>query len=50
MLLENDFIYTMGSNSNGQLGISDPTVSRNSPVLVEGMPALKINWIACGGH
>lgn len=50
-MLENDFVYSMGSNSHGQLGISDPAQSKTSPVLIETLPKnAKINWIAAGGN
>ena len=49
--LENDFVYSMGSNSHGQLGISEPCLSKQSPVLIEGLAQQsKVNWIACGGN
>ena len=35
-ITSDNFLYTMGSNRCGQLGIGDPNVSyKNSPVLVE---------------
>lgn len=35
-ITSDSFLYTMGSNRCGQLGIGDPNVSyKNSPVLVE---------------
>jgi alpha-tubulin suppressor-like RCC1 family protein len=52
-VLENDLVYSMGSNSHGQLGNSDnPTqMTVSSPVLVEELQSkFKIDWVACGGN
>lgn len=46
----NDYLYAMGNNENGQLGIDDPVRFKNSPVLVENFPVRHINSIACGGN
>ncbi len=43
----------MGSNSNGQLGIDEPVEYKNSPVLIEKIPAEKeciLSLVACGGN
>lgn len=46
----NSFIYTMGSNRSGQLGIRDPAVqSKSTPVLVEQMVGHVIVDLSCGG-
>ena len=46
----NDYLYSMGANENGQLGIDDPVRFKNSPVLVEDIPVRRIDHIACGGN
>ena len=49
----NNYLYAMGSNSNGQLGIDDPVEYKNSPVLVEKIPTEKEclpSLVACGGN
>ena len=35
---DSDYVYAMGSNENGQLGIDDPIRFKNSPVLIEDIP------------
>jgi alpha-tubulin suppressor-like RCC1 family protein len=37
-ITSNNLIYSMGSNSNGQLGINDPyTQQKYSPILIEAL-------------
>jgi hypothetical protein len=38
VILETDFVYSMGSNKHGQLGIGEPIDFKNSPVLIEDLP------------
>ena len=46
-----NYLYTMGSNRCGQLGIRDTTVIKKiSPVLVEQLLGTKIVDITCGGN
>jgi alpha-tubulin suppressor-like RCC1 family protein len=43
-------IYSMGSNSDGRLGINDKTLAYSSyPLLVEALMGTKISQISCGG-
>ena len=46
----NDYVYAMGTNENGQLGIDDPVRFKNSPVLIENIPVRHVASIACGGN
>ena len=47
---DSNFVYTMGCNRSGQLGIRDTEVAcKTSPVLVEQLQGFKIVDIACGG-
>ena len=46
----NDYVYAMGANENGQLGIDDPVRVKNSPVLIESLPVRRVSQIACGGN
>lgn len=48
----NNYVYAMGANDNGQLGIDDPVRFKNSPVLIESIPAegSDVHQIACGGN
>lgn len=48
-ITQSNFVYTMGSNSHGQLGIDEPTDSKNSPCLVE-LPPKRYSMINCGGN
>lgn len=44
------YIYTMGSNSDGKLGIDDKSLACSSfPLLVESLVGCKITQISCGG-
>ena len=46
-----NYVYTMGSNRCGQLGIRDAQVQqKNSPVLVEQLLGSKIVDVSCGGN
>ena len=46
-----NFIYTMGNNRSGQLGVRDTSVSNtNSPMLVEQMQGFQIVSVSCGGN
>ena len=47
---DSDYVYAMGSNENGQLGIDDPIRFKNSPVLIEDIPVGQVKQIACGGN
>ena len=48
---DSNFVYTMGSNRCGQLGIRDTSIaSKSSPVLVEQLRGLKIVDVSCGGN
>lgn len=40
--LENNFLYMMGNNEHGQLGIEDYSKVKNSPTLVETLPSNRI--------
>lgn len=46
----NDYVYAMGANEFGQLGIDDPVRYKNSPVLIENVPVRHVSQIACGGN
>lgn len=46
----NDYVYAMGANENGQLGIDDPVRFKNSPVLIENIPIRHVSQLACGGN
>ena len=46
----NDYLYAMGANENGQLGIDDPVRFKNSPVLIESVPVRHIANIACAAN
>jgi alpha-tubulin suppressor-like RCC1 family protein len=49
--IASNLIYTMGSNSYGQLGINDKRAStKNSPVLVENLMDKKPLHISCGAY
>ena len=46
-----NYLYTMGSNRCGQLGIRDTSVEKkNSPVLVEQLLGTKLVDVSCGGN
>ena len=48
---ESGHVYSMGSNSAGQLGIGEPTVkSKNTPTLVETSPFIEnvVVKVSCG--
>lgn len=51
-IASNGYIYTMGSNENGRLGISSRNVkSAASPCLVEVLSRYKAVKVSCGwGH
>lgn len=51
LLTNNGLLYTVGSNSDGQLGISNSDVElKNAPVLVEGFVSSKVKKISAGGY
>ena len=45
--LENDEIYSFGSNSDGQLGIGNE-INQFTPQLISFFKNKKINFISCG--
>ena len=50
-ITNSNFLYAMGSNSHGQLGIGDPVRGKNSPILVEDLPqGRQITDLNCGGN
>lgn len=45
------YVYTMGSNADGRLGISDKTIASSSyPLLVEALSSSKVCQISCGAY
>jgi alpha-tubulin suppressor-like RCC1 family protein len=49
MLTSNNLIYSVGSNSEGQLGIGDMDVlEKNAPVLIESLVVHRPSQVACG--
>lgn len=51
-IASNGYVYTMGSNADGRLGIASRNLKySNSPCLVEALSRVKATKIACGwGH
>ena len=49
-ITQNNYIYSMGSNNHGQLGIDDPIDLKNSPILVDRLPVKRYAAIGCGGN
>lgn len=44
------FIYSMGSNSDGKLGIGNKNLAYSSyPLLIEALVGEKISQVSCGG-
>ena len=45
-------VFSMGCNSEGQLGVGDTTLPMSSaPLLIEGLPSgVRPKMIACGGE
>ena len=51
LLTNNGLLYTVGSNSDGQLGIANSDVSsKTAPILVEGFVSSKVKKISAGGY
>ena len=48
-ILDEGFLYTMGSNVNGRLGVNSPLLNYSAvPRLVEGLTNYVINKVSCG--
>jgi alpha-tubulin suppressor-like RCC1 family protein len=47
-LTSNAQVYTMGDNSQGQLGIGNHISLKPNPVLVDSLTSLEVIDIACG--
>ena len=50
LLSSQHFIYSMGSNSDGRLGLGDKSIAYTSyPLLLESLIGHKITQVSCGG-
>lgn len=50
LLSSQHYVYTMGSNSDGRLGIGDKSIVNSSyPLLVESLVGIKVTQVSCGG-
>lgn len=48
-ILDEGFVYAMGSNGNGRLGVNSPLLTHSAvPRLVEGLTGYVMSRVACG--
>ena len=49
MCVEDGFVYTMGNNMNGRLGLGEKSLTHSPvPCLVEGLLSHRMNKVSCG--
>lgn len=50
LLSNQHYVYCMGSNSDGRLGVGDKNIANSSyPLLVESLAGVKVTQVSCGG-
>ncbi|EAR89718.1 regulator of chromosome condensation (RCC1) protein (macronuclear) [Tetrahymena thermophila SB210] len=50
-IAQNGYVYSMGNNNQGQLGVSvDESYYKSAPTLVEGLKGYKAVQISCGAY